>query len=249
MITYAGQYLASPTSEIAAWVGANIPPDEVFPFAPRYSPSLGLASVPFRAHLPPGPVRVGRLHYPWGASRFAVGHFLVDSGTLGAIRAYCQNDSASYRAAPLVLDGGDGVSITTDLWMLPARPLAQINNEPGLWLLTLVDERYFWWLTAASVSAQSTWALLYAAIGTALGVTIEAETVASAYLTPPAELAGSYPALPLLLDAVATSVGHRIVRLWDGTIKAQSATTARASWLLQQQTYGTRLMAGGSLAI
>lgn len=250
MLSYAGVYLGAPTAEVAAWVATNVSVEDCFTFAPRYGPGAGFGSdPPYRPEPPPGPVRVGRFFYPWGASRFATAHYVVDTPSLQEIRAYCYPDAGTIRAAPLVLDDGAGASVTTDLWMLPPRPLSRIADDPGLWLLTLVDERWYWWWRAATVAAAATWADLYTAIGTAIGVTIEAEAVDAAYLTPPASLTAYYPALPILLDAVAASVGQRVVRTFAGKIKTQSAAKARESWELQRDTFAERKIAGGGLEV
>lgn len=249
MISYAGVSLGMPTAEVAAWIGANITPEDCYQFGPRYLPGVGLDSVPFRPLMPPGPTHVGRLHWPWSASRFATASYVVSTEDVDAIRAYCYQANG-LRGAPLVIaEEGGGLTIEGDMWMLPPRPLAQIGSDPGMWLLTLVDDRWRWWWVANSIAAQSTWADLYAAIGTALGVTINVDTVASAYLTPPSELAANYPALPLLLDAVASSVGQRITRDFDGTVKAVNATSARTLWQASAATYASRILAGGELLL
>lgn len=249
MISYAGVPLGVPTEEVAAWIGANITPEDCYQFGPRYQPGIGLDAIPFRPLLPPGPTHIGRLHWPWGASRFATACYVVSTEDLATIRTYCYQASG-LRGAPLVIsEDGGGLFVEGDMWMLPPRPLAQIGNDPGMWLLPLVDDRWRWWWVASTITAQSTWAALYAAIGTALGITIEADTVAASYLTPPTELAASHSALPLLLDAVAFSVGQRITRDYDGTVKATNATSARTLWQASAATYASRILAGGELLL
>lgn len=251
MISYAGVPLQVMPQDVALWVAVNVPVEDAFPFAPRYQGDPSLPGISYRPPLPPGPVRVGRFFYPWGASRFGVAYYVVDSDTLADIRDECYPDDTALEAQPLVLDSGDGLSIETDLWMLPPRPLAQVGEDPGLWLLTLVDERYWWWWKAATISAQTTWANLYSAIGTALGVSIDAAAVHADYLTPADWDQGAvyYPALPVFFDAVATAVGQRVVRQWDGTILTQSAAEARTSWEAEVETHAARLLAGGTLDI
>lgn len=249
MISYAGIPLNVATDEVAAWVSINIPVESVVEFAPRLSPGPGLAGVPFAPPLPPGPVRVGRLHWPVGASRFAVGHYVVSTPRLDAIRNAVYPSATGYVAGDLVLDGGNGPKVTAPMWLLPPRPLAQVGDAPGMWLLTLVDERYFWWRKATSVAAQATWEDLYAAVGTALGVTITVDTIPAAYLAPPADLAGRYAALPVLLDGIAASVGQRIVRHFAGYVTAQNAGSARTSWLASRTTHAARVLAGGTVQV
>ena len=247
MISYAGTVLRQATEEVATWIATNIPPEEVFEFAPCYSAGPGLENVPFTPPRLPGPVRVGKLHWPWGAQRFAVGHYLTTSTDLVAIRNAVYPSGTGYQPAALVLDGANGLAVTTPLWMLPPRPLAQVGGDPGMWLLTLVDDRFFWRFRAADVTAQSTWTGLYAAVGTALGVDIVVDDVPSAYLTPPADMMSAYHNLPAFLDGIALSVGQRIVRAFDGTVVAQNVTSARTSWQAQRETYRGRVLAGGEL--
>jgi hypothetical protein len=228
--------------------GAEHPPEEVCEFAPRFVPGVGLGSLPWVAPRPPGPVRVGKLYWPWGAQRPAVGHYLTTTDDLTTIREAVYPTTTTVVTGDLVLDDGTA-SVTAPLWMLPPRPLGQVGSDNGLWLLTLVDDRFWWWTKAATVAAQSTWAALYEEIEDALGVTITVDTVPAAYLTPPADLAGRYAALPVLLDAVAASVGQRVVRAFDGTVTAQNPTTARTSWEASQAAYAGSVLAGGSLLL
>jgi len=249
MISYAGVPLGHPTPEIAAWVAQNVSTEDCFPFAPLNDQGLGLEQLPYRPQTPPAPVRVGRLYWPWGASRFATAHYLCTDADLARVRAYCYPTADGMREAPLVIDTGNGQSVTATMWMLPPRPLAAVTPGHELWLLTLVDDRWRWWWRAASVAGQSTWAALYSAIGTALGVTITADAVPAAYLTPPPEMAASYAALPLLLDAVAMSVGQRVVRGFDGSVRAISPAAGRALWLAQAEAYAGRMLAGGEIQV
>ncbi len=132
---------------------------------------------------------------------------------------------------------------------LPPRPLTQTPDGPNLWLLTLVDDRYFWWFKGAVLSitaGTTTWSQLYADLATALGVTIDVDTIPSAYLKPDADLALSYESLPTILDVVSFSVGQRIVRQLDGTVRAWNAAAARDAVTTQLDALPvTAKLAGG----
>lgn len=249
MISYAGVPLRTATTEVALWVEQNISLADVIEFAPRYTPGAGLESVPFVPHRPAGPVRLGRLTWPVGAQRFAIGHYLCTSADLDRIRNVVYSNGLGYQAGELILDSGDGAKVETDLWMLPPRPLGGVGDPPELWLLTLVDDRYWWWFRGASIGAQSSWTNLYLAIGQGIGTTITVETIPAAYLAPPDDLLSRYRALPVLLDGVASSLGQRIVRSFDGTVTAQNPTSARTSWEAEQTTYAARRMAGGGMRL
>jgi hypothetical protein len=276
MPTYGGIGLAKATPELTEWVAANVPLSEVCAF--RHQPRARLHNLNWPApEFLRRPVRLGSLCWPVGASRWAVGHYLATEGQLAEIRALAYaidlpNQTQSYTALDLVLDDGNADAdgnptgkITASLWMLPPYPLAQnhatatqwllpqtVNeNEEPLYLLTLVDDRYFWWDRAADLTVtegETTWAQLFTALGTALGVTIVVDTIPAAYLFPPAELGTAYEYLPLVLDAAAASVGHRVVRLLDGTVATQGPATAAAKVNLQLGLEYAR-MAGGILAL
>lgn len=100
------------------------------------------------------PIDVGTLYWPTGASRWAVGYFLVTDEQLAEIRkktfgkypgASAQQGQGSI-AQPFVMSGAGGKDgkIETLLYMLPAWPLLGVPGGDGLNLLTLVDDRYFW---------------------------------------------------------------------------------------------------------
>lgn len=183
-----------------------------------------------------GPTRVvklGRLYWPRMASKFAVGHFLATETQLDLIRdlAYT-SDSRGEIPLDLVID--DGVnSITASMYMLPNYPLFQWDGPPtaqngnpdtsaNLYLLTLVDKRYWWWSKSAHITVGNSWETLFSDIGTALGESISVDAVSSAYLDPAQDLVSKYEFLPPMLDAVAASVGHRILCKLDGTVVSQS---------------------------
>lgn len=138
-------------------------------------------------------------------------------------------------------------------WRLPrsTRTLARTDGGPDgtepCYLLPLVDERYFWWMRAANITlteGTTTWATLYSSIATGLGISLTVESVNSAYLKPPAEFQSRYEYLPLLLDAVAHSVGQRVVRKLDGTVITQGAAAALTN--LESQLALTREVEDGN---
>lgn len=280
MPTYGGVSLAHPTAELREWAAQHLLLDDLHPFRPMPRLNLSTITWPLAAEDLHRPVRLGSLYWPSGASRWAVGTFLATEGQLADIRelAYTINrttQTQEYVPLEFVMDDGNtytfadnttaDAKIATDLWMLPPWPLAQnqaatnsewllpqtINlDEEPLYLLTLVDDRYFWWHRAAALEVnegETTWAELIDTIADALGVEIEPDTIATAYVYPPAALATQYEQLPLVLDAVAYSIGHRVLRQLDGTVITQGPLTALAS-LEEQLEFGYARMAGGLFA-
>src|SRR5205085_12599851 len=120
-----------------------------------------------------------------------------------------------------------------------------------IYLLSFVDERYYWWERAANVDVPAegatTWTQLFNAIGDALhGISLD--TIASAYGWPPAAFDAYQEFLPLLLDLAAFPIGHRVVRGLDGTLKTQTADTATRFVRVQLAANTTNRLAGGLFA-
>jgi hypothetical protein len=246
MISYAGVNLLHGTQQGVDWVKLRIDPSWSWEFANLGGDSL---RVPYGAldAFPDLPQDVGLLWWPQGASRFACARFLASGTQVDQIRQTVTGDAP----APLVMADALGNSITTDLYMLPARPLAQVQGTNHWYLLSLVDERFRWWFRAAEISVAggtTSWQSLYSLIGAALGVSITVDAIPAAYLKPHVALTGRYDLLPLLLDAVAFSVGQRVVRLLDGTVWAMNQDTAH---LRQKQEIDAQrpALAGGFYAL
>jgi hypothetical protein len=197
------------------------------------------------------PVQLGHLWWPRGASQFAYAHVLVSGAQLDLIRAQIFPTSTTFVAKPLVID--DGVrSITTDLYCLPPRPLSASTGD-NLYLLTLVDDRFFWWHKASVITITNatvdyledctTWAQLIDQIAAWLNVDIDYSAIPATFWFPHASLAGDYEYLPLLLDAVAYSLGLRFVRKLNGDCVLQ--TPAEASTAIATNAVAPGVHIGG----
>ncbi len=258
MISYGGVELTEPDQGVHDWSQANLSLDDTVDWSALTWPGprrlLWATSNPVMAQ----GVRLGRLYWPVGASRWSSFHCIVTDTQLARIRklAYPANATLypnQYTPLNFVLtEGAAGFSITTSLSMLPPRPLGQIATPAALnldqmWLITLVDDRWFWWERAVAITVTggvTTWSQLYAAIGTGLGVTITPDAISSNYLFPSTDLATpSVEFLPPLLDAAAWSVGQRVVRNLAGVVTTQNARTAIASQKAQVAKY--QKQAGG----
>ncbi len=229
MFSYAGIDLGDPDgTEVGAWISDNIRPQQLYPLAYQSWPAFW-KNGPVMNITPeiPRPVKISSLFWPVSASRFAQGNFVVTTAMLDKIRAVAYH-RGSARACEFTFDDGEN-SLNTELWTLPAIPLQQALPGSDFHLLTLVDDRYYWWGQSVNLSVlegATTWESLYEAIGDELGIEIDINPVSIDYGLPSAAyVTGSRP-LPLILDAIAFSVGQRIVRGLDGSITAQNATTA-----------------------
>jgi hypothetical protein len=193
------------------------------------------------------PPAIGQLHWPVvGAARYASGLFVLDGWALGKLRADMAGNPAvtlSFRDAP---DDDAETARTFPLFLVAARPFDQTTTaalptgddppaEDDLWVLTLVDRRWFWQANggstlAASDPAPASWADLFAALAGALDgaptLTVT-DSVASAYLTPTPRWSGKALAgkpTAWALDAAAHHIGSRIVSLPDGTFALHRPT-------------------------
>lgn len=184
----------------------------------------------------PPPPRLNSLYWPTGATRWARGYFLATGEAKERITQQAHSTGGN---APLVLRWGDESArtpLSASMWLLPPRPIARVSagalNEQ-LWLLPLVDSRYWWRERNAEdleISSSTTWADLFSTLGSALGISVALPTaVDAAYLSPDTyEFTRRYENAALMLDAAALSVGKRIVRRLDGTVRAESNATSEA---------------------
>lgn len=240
-LTLAGSPLLLPDEALCAWAEHQLDPRAMRPYRARAWPGARLTRLAFPTGVEPaGPPRIGRFEWPRGASRWARGCFLASAAQVDAVRAEAFGPGGDEDLpVELVLDGGPlGESVTTEVYVLPPVPIGLTGVPPGadvsdgLYLLNVVDERYYWWQVPwpdAPIGGATTWADLYAAASEALDLdgTIAFDAVPEAYGRPHASLHLPYEPLPLVLDAVAYNCGQRVVRRYDGAVEAISAATSR----------------------
>ncbi len=246
ILTYAGLPLSTPPADLMAWVANNISTKDVFDFERMDWPGKNLEGFAFPGMIRQRPIVPHTLFWPRGAKRFAVGYFFASAQTVARIRAYL---GGSYQSLRLVMQDDLRPAIQTNLWVLPPRPLGTVGN--GLYLLTLVDDRYWWWFVSASLTITAnttTWADLFGQIGTALGLTIQFDTIPSAYLKPSSGLTVNYEYLPIMLDAISYNVGQRIVRGLDGTVYSNNPVNGQNA-VARNLTYYSVPKAGGALQV
>jgi hypothetical protein len=210
-ISYAGYPLYDPTVEVMGEIAAYLSFEKLNDFSRPSWPSRNLTdfAFPFLDKRPP--IELNTLWWPQGASRWAVGYFLVTEATKQAIEAvvygsFPTNPNVTapfYLPQDLVFNDGTNGAVPIPMYMLPPRPLDQCfktppstyqivpSYDPGLWLLTLVDDRYHWWLRSDDIDpSPDTYSL---SAGTSLvggsGYTIGASlTVDGGTFTTPASL-------------------------------------------------------------
>ena len=211
---------------------------------------LGLPNYP-----PAPPPRLNTLYWPTGATRWARGYFLADQASMHKI--HDEAHGSSY-LQPLTLKMSDEVEeheeLETSMWLLTPKPITAIPGKEQLWLLPLVDDRYWWQFKHAIISpadnlrlvTATTWADLFTARGDAVGAEIEIGTVSSDYLKPDlTEFSRCFDSAPQMMDAAAHSVGLRIIYQLDGTLEAIGAAESEGRVLGNQDIKGYSLVAGG----
>lgn len=184
---------------------------------------LPLPSQPVEA-----PPEIGVLRWPTGASRCATAYFLVSGDQLADIRTAA--DASTYN--DLVIDDGVNEPVTASMRMAVPLPIHVVGEDISrhCWLLRLVDRRYGWRHQSGDISSQPlSWAALFAAIGSGLGVSITTDTIDGDYDVPSFRWVVFQKSLPVLLDAAAYAVGHRVVVGLDGTVRTVRHATAIAA--------------------
>lgn len=179
--------------------------------------------------------------YPTGARRWSVFRGLATSTQMKAMYNACTAGSPNnappnswapqtfiMQCVPLDPISGISYTISTQMYMLPARCIAEPGGTgfDGLYLITLVDERFWWQWSPISASPvvglpqTDTWTGLISFIGTVLGVNISYSALPAVYgigPEPDSQFWTNQENAALLLDAVAFNLGRVPVRNYDGS--------------------------------
>lgn len=211
---------------------------------PSTYPGRNVDGIAFQPQADPQPNSTLRLfdwYYPYGASRWSVFRGLATSSQAKAMLAATggygratfimgQNPIAPYH-----LDNDvSPYRLTSQMFMLPPRPLAEHGGRfDGLYLITLVDERYYFQGTPVSlhVTGNTSWLDLITQIRTALGgINITVDPIPSAYPPPEPDspLWTNLEQVTTLLDAIAYNIGMVVVRDLGGTYSLIRPQTSQA---------------------
>jgi len=184
-------------------------------------------------------IRIGDWYYPTGACRWSVFRGLASSTQVKLMLQETTGRSPAFlnmRAVPNPFDVGASAApytLASLMYMLPPRPLAEHGNQyDGLFLVTLVDERYYWSNLPVSLLGfgDRTWGALLDRIQAVLGVSIDYDPIPSIYTFPEydSQLWTSQESAAALLDAIAANIGCVVVRRLDGTYRLMSARESEA---------------------
>lgn len=195
---------------------------------PRSWPGPYLVGITYPFRYPTRPkLRPNMFYYPNGATRWAEAHFLISESQYALLASKLGTKQT------LIVN-----TVSTGMFGLSARILAKVGNEPGLYLLTLVDERYFFQYKnggTITLDDTDTWASLISYLATQLGISISAFSVGAVYGQPQplTDLGGVCENAAILLDACLTNVGLTLVRNFNGTYSvlttSQSVTQETAN--------------------
>lgn len=210
MASYCGVPLLVPTPAQTAWVSAHFDPLEIH----------GDARRPHARQVP-----LNTMTWPWGARHWAEGWFLCDSDQLAAITA-----AGGLTGGELKFD--DGVNtVTAQVRPLTPRPLSGDPSLDRLWLLILVDARYWWWdLTAGQIDVpeSQSWESFVSEVASSLGTAVSFSGAAAAYGTVPRGFPAYDERLPDLLDRIGSAIQCRLVCGLDGGVSLLSSAEVRA---------------------
>jgi hypothetical protein len=185
------------------------------------------------------PIKVGEWFYPHGAGRYSTFYGLASSSQVKEMIRISQGRAHEFvmHATPQ----GAGVSgnlyeLASDLYLLPPRPLAEHGGKfDGLYLICLVDERYYWQNSPVTfqVFKTTTWDDLIDLAAAALGIEVDYTPIEAVYQSPEpdSQLWASCDDAGTLLDAVALNLGRVFVRSLAGGYSLQTVDDARTSAL------------------
>lgn len=231
--------------------------------APYAGRNLGALASPFKYGPDPemDQVRVGEWYYPNTATRWSIFRGLATSAM---VKAMVDATNGGLTAATFIMAAAptgpsnkaqklDPFTLTTGMYMLPPRPIGEQGGKfDGLYMVTLVDERYHWQSDGQTFKVRhtTTWDELLTSLATTLGITLTYSAIDAAYVRPEpdSQLWVNLENAAFLLDAVAYNLGRVVVRRLDGTYRLLTYAESRTQ---AQTNRGNALrvvrMAGGDL--
>lgn len=235
-LSYAGVPFCLDTPQVAKFLNSNLPLHVNSIAGPEDWPGKNLYGIAFgnrrEQNVTP---RIGEYYYPVSASRWSYFRGIVGTEQKTIMQAAALGSGAvpqkfKIKTSPDGPTQGKDYSLETKLFMLPPRPLAVHADANGLWLIELVDERYYWQWRNADVyhpTEDSTWLEIITQLAVQLGITIEG-SIPSVYLQPEPDshFWTNYENAAVLLDAVAWNLGRTVVRNFDGTYNLQENAEA-----------------------
>lgn len=234
-ITYCNYTLPAPTKEIHDFVEKNFVLSQVFPHVFRALCEISSAIPHSTSYIFSGlsntHCKLNCLVWPNMASRWSYGCFIATSSIVEQISPYVWPqvsiglNSYSKNACKLSIQTDPShTTLTTYMYCLTPIPLSFVINNESLYLLPLVDERYFWWWKILVYLNFDSWDHLMMSIFQQLGVPVYHSPV-SGYGYPDSSLSEliNLP-IPLVIDVVAAHIGKIFTRHLNGECNLKSVT-------------------------
>jgi len=212
---------------------------------PGEYPGRNLDAIAWQHKLGPSPtsqdVKVGNYYYPTNASRWSVFRGLATSAMVKQMVAAAY--SGGTNPQPFVMqsvphgtpEGSSGsYTVSTNMYMLPPRCIAETaGNLPGLYLVTLVDERYYWqWKPISGfLTKDLTWLQVINACATKLGIVVNIPGgISPVYQQPDtdSQFWVNRENAAMLMDAACWNISRTFVRKLNGTYNLESNDTSLA---------------------
>lgn len=203
--------------------------DEFDPVSPYPGRSLSaLARKDSSGDEPHPNLMIGDWYYPRGASAWSVFRGLVTSSMLKEMLAATGGNTPATFIMECDPDipnrgdsGPDAYRLESSMYMLSHRCLGESNTFDGLYLVTLVDERYYFQGNPVdlTITSSTSWDDLLTILAADLGIPLTWSAISSAYFQPEADsqLWTRQEEAAVLLDAVAYNLGRTVVRNLDGS--------------------------------
>lgn len=200
-------------------------------------------------------ITINDWYYPTNACRWSVFRGLVWSSALKSIISNLTTapsqgiqsftGQGGWNSSTFVMQAGpvspnspagdvqNNYTLETSMFMLPPRPLAEHGAQfDGLYLITLVDERYYFDGVGTSYhpTKDSTWYDILFSVATALGIQLfGGDPIPEAYATPEpdSQFWENFENAAVLLDAAAYNIGRVVVRNLDGTYSLKTPLQAQ----------------------
>jgi hypothetical protein len=169
-------------------------------------------------------IKINDFYYPNTISRWSVFRGLATSTQTKAMLKICEIPTNKFSTFIMkCIPTGTPESqygyytVATDMYMLPPRPLAEHGSQfDGLYLITLVDDRYFFHGTSVKlpITPYSTWFDLIQIAKKSLDIFLPDPILPISYGQPEVDshLWSDWESAPVMLDAIAANIGCVIVR-------------------------------------
>lgn len=213
--------LQDPEGQLSKWLDRWYSLDDLRIFAAEVVARTINLNVPLPNWPAPPRMKLNTFYCPTGATRWGFGLFLIDEITREKLVA--ENDTSGTLEFDNVVGDANSEHLKLQyVHMLPPR-LLTLDGEtcPGVWVLPLVDERYFWQfqdIGARSDLDATSWNALIDSLSLQIptSTTLTCDAVPTGYGTPDlSRMPRDYENIALILDAVGASIGQRLVPKLD----------------------------------